>query len=129
MRDALNATGRPILFSMCEWGINNPGAWAPEVANSWRTTPDIRDEWTSLEEIVEINARRWRYAKPGSFNDPDMLEIGNGACVREGVCVCVRVYIFVAVTENEALLHYFPLLFLTLSTLTQTHSYTQKQEA
>lgn len=45
------------------------------MANSWRTTPDIRDEWRSVMEIVEINARRWRYARPGAFNDPDMLEV------------------------------------------------------
>ncbi|EWM26302.1 melibiase family protein [Nannochloropsis gaditana] len=78
MRDALNATGRPVLYSMCEWGLDNPGAWAPAVSNLWRTTPDIRDEWSSVMEIVEINGRRWRYAGPGGFNDPDMLEVGNG---------------------------------------------------
>ena len=45
------------------------------MANSWRTTPDIRDEWRSVMEILEINSRRWRHAKPGAFNDPDMLEV------------------------------------------------------
>ncbi len=83
MRDALNATGRPILYSMCEWGLDNPGAWAPAVANSWRTTPDIKDEWPWVLELVEINARRWRYARPGAFNDPDMLEVGNGGMTYE----------------------------------------------
>ena len=48
------------------------------VANSWRTTPDIRDEWRSVMEILEVNARRWRHARPGAFNDPDMLEVGEG---------------------------------------------------
>ncbi|KAM3574912.1 hypothetical protein VYU27_003138 [Nannochloropsis oceanica] len=78
MRDALNGTGRPMLYSICEWGLNNPGGWAREVGNSWRTTPDIRDEWTSVMEIVEVNGRRWRYGRRGGWNDPDMLEVGNG---------------------------------------------------
>jgi hypothetical protein len=60
----------------------------PEVGNSWRTTPDIQDNWASMIHIVDMNARRWRYAKPGAFNDPDMLEVGAVAapCV---VCACV----------------------------------------
>ena len=45
MRDALNKTGRPIFYSMCEWGVDNPATWAPEVGNSWRTTEDISDNW------------------------------------------------------------------------------------
>lgn len=45
MRDALNKTGRPIFFSMCEWGVDNPATWAPLVGNSWRTTGDISDNW------------------------------------------------------------------------------------
>ena len=45
MRDALNKTGRPIFYSMCEWGVGNPATWAPEVGNSWRTTGDISDKW------------------------------------------------------------------------------------
>ncbi len=45
MRDALNATGVPIFFSMCEWGVDNPYEWAPTVGNSWRSTGDISDNW------------------------------------------------------------------------------------
>ena len=48
MRDALNATGHPILFSMCEWGVDQPAFWAAQVGNSWRTTPDIKDFWLSM---------------------------------------------------------------------------------
>ena len=48
MRDALNATGRPILFSMCEWGVEDPATWAMAVGNSWRTTGDIRDNFSRL---------------------------------------------------------------------------------
>jgi len=83
MRDALNETGRPVLYSICEWGVDNPGGWAKEVGNSWRTTPDIRDEWASVMEIVEINGRRWRYGGRGGWNDPDMLEVGNGGMSEE----------------------------------------------
>ena len=45
MRDALNKTGRPIFYSMCEWGVDNPATWAPDVGNSWRTTGDFQDNW------------------------------------------------------------------------------------
>ena len=45
MRDALNKTGKPIFFSMCEWGVDNPATWARPVGNSWRTTGDISDNW------------------------------------------------------------------------------------
>ena len=48
MRDALNKTGRPILYSMCEWGVEDPATWAPAVGNSWRTTGDIKDNWSSM---------------------------------------------------------------------------------
>jgi alpha-galactosidase len=78
MRDALNATGRPIFFSMCEWGVDNPATWAPNVGNSWRTTGDIGDNWNSMIKIFDANAPLYPYAKPGAWNDPDMLEIGNG---------------------------------------------------
>ncbi len=89
MRDALYAAGRPILFSMCEWGDNKPWEWAADVAHSWRTTGDI---WCSFDEVLEHGTwRAWsvmhildmtaglrRYAGPGHWNDPDMLEVGNG---------------------------------------------------
>ena len=48
MRDALNKTGRPIFYSLCEWGVENPALWAPSVGNSWRTTSDIQDNWDSM---------------------------------------------------------------------------------
>jgi alpha-galactosidase len=78
MRDALNATGRPILFSMCEWGVDDPAKWAPEIGNSWRTTPDIRDAWDSMTSNLDQNDASWNYTGPGAWNDPDMLEVGNG---------------------------------------------------
>jgi alpha-galactosidase len=78
MRDALAATGRPIVYSICEWGVNSPWTWAGDVGNLWRTTGDISDNWNSLKSIVNQNAPLAPYAHPGAWNDPDMLEVGNG---------------------------------------------------
>ncbi|CAN0913161.1 Alpha-galactosidase 3 [Linum grandiflorum] len=78
MRDALNATGRSIFYSICEWGVDDPALWAGKVGNSWRTTEDITDTWTSMTTIADINDKWAAYAGPGGWNDPDMLEVGNG---------------------------------------------------
>nr|WP_233289307.1 NPCBM/NEW2 domain-containing protein [Kitasatospora sp. MBT63] len=78
MRDALAATGRPILFSICEWGANQPWGWAQPVGNSWRTTGDISDTWSSMITIAHQNQQLAPYARIGAWNDPDMLEVGNG---------------------------------------------------
>jgi alpha-galactosidase len=78
MRDALEATGRPILYSLCEWGVNDPWTWAAKVGNSWRTTGDIRDSYDSMLSIFNANVWLYLYSHPGAWNDPDMLEIGNG---------------------------------------------------
>lgn len=78
MRDALNATEREIFYSICEWGVDDPALWAGEVGNSWRTTEDINDTWVSMTTIADINDKWAAYAGPGGWNDPDMLEVGNG---------------------------------------------------
>ncbi|KAK4579689.1 hypothetical protein RGQ29_029376 [Quercus rubra] len=78
MRDALNATGRTIFYSMCEWGEDDPALWAGRVGNSWRTTGDINDSWASMTTIADLNDKWAAYAGPGGWNDPDMLEVGNG---------------------------------------------------
>jgi alpha-galactosidase len=78
MRDALLATGRPILFSICEWGSNAPWDWAQPVGNSWRTTGDIEDNWNSMLGIFKANVGLAVNAQRGAWNDPDMLEVGNG---------------------------------------------------
>lgn len=80
MARALQNSGRDILYSLCEWGRENPATWAPEISNSWRVTLDIRDEWRSIVSRANIDAPLWRYAGPGGWNDPDMLEVGNGGC-------------------------------------------------
>jgi alpha-galactosidase len=78
IRDALASTGRPILLSICNWGIENVWDWGPTTGNMWRTTGDISDSWTSMLSIMDSNSQHASAAGPGSWNDPDMLEIGNG---------------------------------------------------
>ena len=79
MGDALRATGRPIVFSLCQYGRNNVWTWGPEVGgNLWRTTGDIGDTWESMTRIGFGQDALHPYAAPGHWNDPDMLEVGNG---------------------------------------------------
>jgi alpha-galactosidase len=78
MRQALDGTGRPILFAICEWGVHQPWTWAPGLGQSWRTTHDIADSYASLLAIFRVNVQLAAFAGPGGWNDPDMLEIGNG---------------------------------------------------
>ena len=79
MHDALVATGRPIVFSLCQYGMANVWEWGPEVGgNLWRTTGDISDKYDRMSLIGFQQAGLSRYAHPGQWNDPDMLEIGNG---------------------------------------------------
>ncbi len=78
MSAALNKTGRPIFFSMCEWGVENPATWSTNIGNSWRTTRDIVDNWSSFVSILDEQVGLEIYAGPGHWNDPDMLEVGNG---------------------------------------------------
>ena len=79
MGEALQSTGRPIVFSLCEYGRGEVQKWGPDVSgNLWRTTGDIRDSWDSMIGNVEKQVPTAPYAGPGHWNDPDMLEIGNG---------------------------------------------------
>lgn len=86
MRDALKAAGRPIVFSLCEWGSSKPWLWATDVGNLWRTTGDIQDCWDCRRDwggkgwtrILDEQVGLEVYAGPGHWNDPDMLEVGNG---------------------------------------------------
>lgn len=78
MGDALARTGRPMVYAICEWGHSKPWEWAQDVGHLWRTTGDIHDSWDSLRSIITQNLPLAEYAGPGHWNDPDMLEIGNG---------------------------------------------------
>ena len=94
MRDALQTAGRPIFFSMCEWGDNHPWRWAKGIGDSWRIGPDI---WCSFDstrvfptyiqcsviDCINRNDSLRSYAGPGHWNDPDMLEVGNGLSVNQ----------------------------------------------
>jgi alpha-galactosidase len=79
MGDALLKSGRPILYSLCEYGNGKVESWGAKVGgNLWRTTGDISDTWKSMIANVEKQAPTAPYAGPGHWNDPDMLEVGNG---------------------------------------------------
>ncbi len=79
MDKALKATGRPIVFSLCQYGWDSVWKWGPTVdGNLWRTTGDIDDSYRRMEEIGFSQAGLSKYAGPGHWNDPDMLEVGNG---------------------------------------------------
>ncbi|HEY1500188.1 MAG TPA: glycoside hydrolase family 27 protein [Acidobacteriaceae bacterium] len=93
MRDALAATGRPIVLSICEWGTNKPWLWAQPVGNLWRSTDDIQDCWDckrqwggiGVVQIIDLMAAPGIESAtgPGHWNDPDMLEVGNGGMTTE----------------------------------------------
>jgi alpha-galactosidase len=86
MSDALKASGRPIVFSICEWGENQPWKWGKGIGHLWRITADIRDcfnckfDWGGMgvTNIIDIMADLYPYAGPGHWNDAEMLEVGNG---------------------------------------------------
>lgn len=79
MRDKLEQTGRDIVYGISEYGETQPWEWAEPVANLWRTTQDIRPTWSSVRGIIEAQAPLADYsAHPGAWNDPDMLQVGNG---------------------------------------------------
>jgi len=92
IRQALDTAGRPIVLSICEWGSHQPWLWSAEVGgNLWRTTGDISDKWQSKKkwpdgsccelgvvDIVDLQVGLYSFAGPGHWNDPDMLEVGNG---------------------------------------------------
>ena len=94
MGEAILQAGRPMIFSLCEWGKNKPWEWAAEIGHLWRTTNDIFNcfdcvnglgDWKSygVMQILDMQEGLRKYAKPGNWNDPDMLEIGNGMSLNE----------------------------------------------
>jgi alpha-galactosidase len=91
MRNALKDSGRPILFSICEWGSTKPWLWAGGIGNMWRSTGDIQDCWdckktwggNGVVQIMDLMDGIESYSGPGGWNDPDMLEVGNGGMNKE----------------------------------------------
>jgi len=98
MGDALKATGRPIIFSICEWGPRSPWLWGKEVGgNLWRTSYDVYDVWDKPRNDIspigiltsmDVAANLERFAGPGGWNDPDMLVVGlnNKGNIKGGGC-------------------------------------------
>ncbi len=85
MAKALRESGRDIVLSICEWGTSHPERWGPAVGHLWRTTGDIFDAWqgkrdwsSGMVDILDLQVEAWRHAGPNRWNDPDMLEVGNG---------------------------------------------------
>lgn len=74
---------KPIVYSICEWGLNQPWKWGREAGNLWRVTPDIKPFWFSVIGIYEVNVRLAKHSCKGAWNDPDMLEVGNGELTHE----------------------------------------------
>jgi alpha-galactosidase len=90
MSEALHVSGRPIVFSLCEWGTSKPWLWARNIGNLWRTDADITDAWNAVLEyqkgvvnILDDQVGLDGYAGPGHWNDPDMLEVGNGGLTED----------------------------------------------
>jgi alpha-galactosidase len=96
MRNALAASGRPIFFSICEWGDNQPWTWGKDIGHMWRTTGDITNCWDcvvshgnwnswGVMRILDMQVERGLrvHAAPGHWNDPDMMEVGNMAAPGE----------------------------------------------
>lgn len=91
MSDALKASGRPIVFSICEWGESQPWTWGKGIGHLWRVTADIRDcyqckfDWggVGVLDIIDIMADLYPYAGPGHWNDAEMLEVGNGGITHD----------------------------------------------
>jgi len=79
MSKALKATGRPIVLSLCQYGWDSVWEWAPALGgNLWRTTGDIEPKWDRIYDLLQQQSGLASYAGPGHWNDPDMLEVGNG---------------------------------------------------
>ncbi|SDX71052.1 alpha-galactosidase [Amycolatopsis xylanica] len=84
MGEALKKTGRPIVYALCEWGQNKPWTWGKDAgAQLWRTTGDIKDNWGSWTGILDKQVGLEAYSGPGAWNDPDMLEVGNGGMTND----------------------------------------------
>jgi alpha-galactosidase len=77
-RDAFAQSGRSIVFSICNWGVKAPWRWGPTTGNLWRTTGDITDNYDRMSVIGFTQNGLEKFAGPGHWNDPDMLEVGNG---------------------------------------------------
>ena len=98
--DAIRATGRKVRFNMCRWAF--PGVWAAGIAESWRTTEDIRANWGSIRGIIAENLYLSPYASAGHYNDMDMLQVGRYVGeVKNPICAADT-----GLTQAEELTHF-----------------------
>ena len=104
MGEALLKSGRPIVYSLCQYGWQDVGEWGAKAGgNLWRTTGDISDRWQSMVHIgFELQPGRSQYAGMGHWNDPDMLEIGNGHMTDEEYRVHMSLWCLLAAPRSRA---------------------------
>ncbi len=76
MKQALKKQNRDIVHSLCQYGMGDVWKWGAEMGQLWRTTGDITDTWKSMYSIGFSQHNNSQYAKPGNWNDPDMLVVG-----------------------------------------------------
>ena len=95
-RDALAQSGRAIVFSICNWGVKAPWQWGPHTGNLWRTTEDISDHYDRMSVIGFSQNGLDKFAGPGHWNDPDMLEVGNGGMKHDEYLTHMSLWVLLA---------------------------------
>jgi len=95
-RDALMHSGRSIVFSICNWGVKAPWRWGPHTGNLWRTTGDISDTYDRMSVIGFSQNGLEKYSGPGHWNDPDMLEVGNGGMTHDEYLTHMSLWVLLA---------------------------------
>ena len=78
MSKAIQATGRPMVIALCNWGFGKPWTWGRKIAHTWRVTYDINPTKFSIYSIASKGYKLFKYTRPGEYNDLDSLEVGNG---------------------------------------------------
>jgi alpha-galactosidase len=94
--DALAQAGRPMVFSICDWGVKAPWRWGPRIGNMWRTTGDISDSYSRMTDIGFGQSGLEKFSGPGHWNDSDMLEVGNGGMNHEEYRTHISLWVLLA---------------------------------
>jgi alpha-galactosidase len=95
-RDAFGQASRPMIFSICNWGVKAPWTWGPHTGNLWRTTGDISDHYDRMSVIGFSQNGLGKFAGPGHWNDPDMLEVGNGGMKHDEYLTHMSLWVLLA---------------------------------
>ncbi|MBI5527250.1 MAG: NPCBM/NEW2 domain-containing protein [Deltaproteobacteria bacterium] len=96
MRDGIAASGRTIVLSICNWGVDDPWVWGPGTGDLWRTTGDIWDDFYSMLGNFDTTSGLAAFSGPGHWNDPDMLEVGNGLMTRDEYAAHMSLWAIIA---------------------------------